>query len=200
MPSKSTKSGTMPRASTSAMAARNAERKAAVMPARSISAGSTYCTVHARARRRISSATASRSSGLTCLESLSPAMGSSGSSTTPPTARGPASGPRPTSSNPMITDPPRSSASARSKEYMPRSRAASAASASRRRRATSTAWRTPLRVSATSDRSSTANAAASASCSLRRISGTVRSITDGSSQTAASTKKGPRRSPLEYEW
>ena len=169
------------------------------MPTRSISAGSTYCTVHARARRRTSSAMASRSSGLTCLESLSPAMGSSAFSTTPPTAKGPAKGPRPTSSSPMTTDPPRSAASSRSNAYIPARRAASAASASRRRRATSTAVRTPLRVSATSDRSNTAKAAESASCSFRRISGTVRSITSGSFPPAKNTKKGPRRSPRKHK-
>ena len=143
------------------------------MPAASMSAASTYSTVHATATRLTSRAMRSRTSALSCLESLRPSTAGSRGSTTAPTASGPASGPRPTSSSPTTTPAPRPSASARSNAYSEASRSRSACSASIRRRATSTASRTPLRVSATSERSSTANSRAPASCNRCLISATV---------------------------
>ena len=78
------------------------------MPAPSISSGEAYSTAQASAMRLTSAAMRSRSAGETCLESLRPAMRGSRGSTTAPTASGPATGPRPTSSRPTQHAAPRS--------------------------------------------------------------------------------------------
>ncbi len=118
-----------------------------------------------------------RSSGFTCLESLSPSIGA------PPLKR-----PRRRQAGRQAgRDPPRLIRRRPTHRALRRSRPrthtatanarAPAASASRRRRATSTALRTPLRVSATSERSKTLNASSSARCSWLLISATVKSST-----------------------
>ncbi len=107
----------------------------------------------------------------------------------PPTAKRPRQGPRPTSSSPMTTDPPRSRRLPLESVH-PREPPSSAASASSGGAPPPTAARTPLRVSAWRHRSNTAKAAESASALPSDLGdGQINRL--GLLPPAKNTKKGP---------